>query len=122
MAAAPPTLTSTQRVLRFALEVAALAALATAGFDTAGWPLAIALPLVAAVASGTFGVTGDPRSGSSPVKVPGIARLLIELTIFLAAAAGLAATRQWIPLGIFATGLIVHHALTIPRLRWLLAS
>lgn len=116
-----PVMSPPQRMLRFALEVCALAAISAFGYRSGGWTLGIMLPLIAAIVSGTVGVTDDPRSGKGPVKVPGAVRLGVELLIFAAAGAGLAVLQWWAPLGAFAVAVIVHHALTISRVRWLLS-
>jgi hypothetical protein len=70
--------------LRFAMELAALAAMGYWGWvQHAGlsrWLWALGLPLGAAVIWGTFRVPGDP--GDAPVAVPGAVRLLLELVFF----------------------------------------
>lgn len=70
--------------LRFALELAALAAMAYWGWTVhsgvarALW--AVGLPLLAAIVWGVFRVPNDP--GNAPVAVPGPVRLLIEAAVF----------------------------------------
>ncbi|MGI9667262.1 MAG: YrdB family protein [Acidimicrobiia bacterium] len=111
---------------RFALEIAALIAIAFGAYSLASgpfaWAIAVALPLVAAVAWGTFNVPGDrSRSGAAPVPVPGVVRLLIELDVFLAAvfllwfAAPVASI-------VLACCVVLHYALSIDRIRWLLSQ
>lgn len=113
-----------QLVIRFALEVGSLAAIgrwAGAHFDAAyaylaGWGAAAIVALLWV----TFAVHGDPsRSGRAPVPVPGVARLALELAVFLAGAAALFAMRTWPWLAAFLVGLVVHHLGTLPRLGWL---
>ena len=75
-------------VLRFLLELCALGALGYWGFVTGGTALAkvglgLGIPLVAAVAWGTF------VAPKALVKVPGAARLLVELGVFASATAAL---------------------------------
>lgn len=115
-----PTIPGWQLAIRFLLEVSSLVAI---GFWAHRWGLvpAIGAPLAVAVLWGTFAVAGDPsRSGNAPVAVPGAVRLVLELAVFGGGAAALFAMGQWIPLGVFAAAVIVHHAGTVPRLRWLL--
>ncbi len=115
---------------RFLLEVAALLAL---GFGTyaivsdalptaLAWVVALAVPLVAATAWATFNVPGDKsRSGEAPVPVPGIVRLLVEFNVFVVAvvlvwfASPTAAV-------VLALAVLVHYALSIDRIRWLVAA
>lgn len=107
--------------IRFALELTAQLAMANWGYDVAGWPLAIALPVVASVLWGTFAVVGDPsRSGRAPVPVPGWVRLAIELLVFIGGAAALAGLHLWPWFGFYVAAVVLHHAQTIPRIRWLL--
>ena len=119
----PPKIPGWQLVIRFALEIAAQISIGLWGYRTSGWPLAIALPVIAAGLWGTFAVVGDPsRSGKAPVRVPGIVRLALELLVFLGGAAALAAMEQWVPFGFYLAALALHHAQTTPRVRWLLTQ
>jgi Protein of unknown function (DUF2568) len=75
-------------VLRFLLELCALGALGYWGFVTGGSALAkvglgLGIPLVAAVAWGTF------VAPKALVKVPGAVRLLVEVGVFVSATAAL---------------------------------
>lgn len=77
--------------LRFLLELAMLAALATWGFTVgAGWPLKLLLgaggPVLAAA---VWGVWLAPRS---PRRLPAAGMILLEVVLFGLAAAGLATT------------------------------
>ncbi|MEW6253952.1 MAG: DUF2568 domain-containing protein [Planctomycetota bacterium] len=111
--------------LRFALELAALAALsvwALARFDgAASIALAVLLPLVAATLWATFRVPGDASaSGRAPVPVPGIVRLLLEVALFALGVLALVAaayTAAGTGLGI---AVAVHYALSYDRIIWLL--
>ena len=110
---------------RFLLEMAALVAIGYWGFDQHNgiWHYVFGLggPLLAAAVWATFAVPADPsRSGKAPVSVPGIVRLLIELSLF-----GLAAWTLFdagnTALGLLLVGLvIVHYALSYDRVAWLL--
>jgi hypothetical protein len=79
-------------VVRFLLELIALAAIGWAGWNLgrgglAGGILAAALVLIAASAWGALTVPDDPARNPTPViVVPGWVRLLVELTVFGAAA------------------------------------
>jgi hypothetical protein len=111
--------------LRFGLELAALASLAFAGWRLADGPaaivLAIALPLVAAVAWGVFTVPDDPsRGGGSPVPVPGPIRLALELLVLLGGAAALAVAGAPVAAAVFGALVVLHLAFSGRRLRWLL--
>ena len=115
---------------RFLLEVAALLGM---GFGTyaivsdavptgLAWVLALAVPLVAATAWVTFNVPGDrSRSGEAPVPVPGIVRLLVEFNVFLVAVVLLWFASPTAAI-VLALGVIVHYALSVDRIRWLIAA
>jgi hypothetical protein len=119
-----PRISPWQLILRFALELASLVAWGllarTYVGGTRGAALAWCVPAGLAVLWGTFAVKGDPsRSGRAPVPVPGLARLALELFVFIGAALALALRTEWIALGIFVLVFILHHAMTMDRLRWL---
>lgn len=121
-----PSLAPGNLLLRFALEIAALVGLAVGGWSLVdaplSWLLAAALPLAGIVIWGVFNVPGDPsRSGRAPVSVPGSARLVLEVVVLLAGAAGLAVGGLgW--LAVVMTALVaLHYATTMARVRWLLA-
>jgi hypothetical protein len=74
------------------------------------------------LAWGTFNVPGDrSRNGEAAVPVPGIVRLIVELDVF-----GAAVFVCWFANPTFATalgiGVVVHYALSIDRVKWLLAA
>ena len=88
-----------------------------------GYLFAVGAPLLAAIIWGTFTVPNDPsRSGSAPVAVRGIIRLLIELGFFFAAFWALLemgyATTGWF----FAIIVIIHYAISYDRIIWLLSK
>ena len=111
--------------LRFALELAALAALSVWALaqvhGAASIVLAVILPLIAATLWGTFRVPGDASaSGRAPVPVPGIVRLLLEVALFALGVLALVAaayTAAGTGLGI---AVAVHYALSYDRIIWLL--
>lgn len=111
-------LRSTNLALRFGLELAALAALAYWGFsvDAPGAVrvlLGIGAPLAAAVAWGSYVA---PRARMA---APRSVRLAVELTVFVLAAAALAAAGPPALAWIFAALVLVNSALTtVWRQRW----
>ncbi len=83
-------------VLRFGLELGALAALVAWALKTtdgiASVMLAIALPALAATAWATLRTPGDDSHGGSvPIAVPGVVRLSLEAILFAAATLALLA-------------------------------
>lgn len=111
--------------LRFALELAALAALsvwALARFDgVLGIALAVILPVIAATLWATFRVPGDvSASGRAPVPVPGIVRLLLELALFALGVLALVAAAHATAGMVLAIAVVAHYALSYDRIIWLL--
>ncbi|HBH89852.1 YrdB family protein [Ponticaulis sp.] len=112
-------------LLRFCLELAALAGIGMAAFQAGdgvvGYTYAIAAVLLAAAAWGVFNVPDDPsRSGKAPVRVSGRVRLALELAILLGGSlAFYLAGHAWIALTHVAL-IALHYALSGDRLRWLL--
>jgi hypothetical protein len=112
--------------LRFVLELAALAALAYWGWTThtgllrVGW--AVGLPLVAALVWGLFRVPDDPSHNPEhvPVPVTGVARLLLEVTLFAAALGLLAEVGQETAAAVLSGLVAIHYLLDRDRVRWLL--
>jgi len=110
--------------VRFLLEIIALVTLgawAKAKIPgVMGFVLMVAIPLLAAIAWGTFNVKGDPsRSGKAPVPVPGFIRLLVELAILGSANLALYSlnpTYGWI----FGIVTLAHYILSYDRIAWLL--
>jgi hypothetical protein len=110
--------------VRFALELLALVALGAWGRvqfqGTLGLILMILVPLLAAVAWGTFNVKGDPsRSGKAPVPVPGFVRLSLELIFFGSATWALFTfnpSYSWI----FGLVTLTHYLVSYDRIIWLL--
>lgn len=111
--------------LRFLLEIAALVTIGYWGFSQHSgiWRFIIGLggPLIAAVLWGTFAVPDDlSRSGKAPVAVPGVLRLVLELSLFGFAAWALYDTSSTVMALILASITIAHHALSYDRVAWLL--
>lgn len=109
-------------VLRFFLELAALAAMGYWGWTqhdgAARWLWALGLPLVAAVAWAVFRIPGDP--GTPVIAVPGAVRLLVEI-VFFGGATGLlllAGRPNWaLVLGVLLVG---HYLWAYRRVVWML--
>ncbi|MCZ7540062.1 MAG: DUF2568 domain-containing protein [Anaerolineae bacterium] len=111
--------------LRFALELAALAALsawALARFDgVLSIALAVLLPVIAATLWATFRVPGDSSaSGRAPVPVPGIVRLLLELALFALGVLALVSAGYTDAGTVLGIAVVVHYALSYDRIIWLL--
>jgi hypothetical protein len=111
---------------RFLLEVTALVTLGVGVFAVAPigfrWPVAILGPVIASTVWGTFNVPGDgSRSGRAPVAVSGPFRLVLEVIVLGTAVVVCFAVS--VPLAIALGGATtVHYALSIDRIRWLLAE
>jgi hypothetical protein len=110
--------------LRFLLEIGALVAIGYWGFSehTGIWRflLGIGLPIIAAIAWGAFAVPGDPsRSGKAPVPVPGVLRLVLELSLFGLAAWALHSAGRPVFALILAGLTVFHYAISYDRAAWL---
>jgi hypothetical protein len=121
----PPRTRPWNLALRLGLEIGSLTGLGLATWTHthgAARPIAtLAVPLAAAVIWGSFNVIDDPsRSGEAPVEVRGTARLVIEL--FVLGGGWTAYSLAGHPaIGVaFAVLTVVHYAVALPRLHWLL--
>jgi len=112
-------------IIRFILEITTLIVVGMWGWHQGdGWMRyvwAIGVPMGMSVIWGVFNVPGDiSRSGSAPVVVHGIVRLLIELVFFACGAWAM------MSLGYFSTGqafivvVVLHYAASFNRVIWLL--
>jgi hypothetical protein len=113
-------------LLRFLLELAALAAIGFWGWAGHEGPLryalAIGLPLIAAGLWAVFRVEGDESSGATPiVAVSGILRLILEVVLFAFATWCLFAAGATAAGWVFAGLILLHYALSYDRISWLLA-
>jgi hypothetical protein len=111
--------------VRLLLEIAALVGIGYWGFDQHSgiWRfiLGIGGPLIAAAAWATFAVPDDPsRSSRAPVPIPGVLRLVLELSLFGLAAWALYATGSPLLALILGSITIVHYALSYDRIVWLI--
>ena len=113
--------------VRFLLELSALAAMGIWGWrqgeGVLRFVLAVGVPVLAAVAWGTFAVPDDPsRSGAAPVAVPGAVRLILELSVFLFASWALydieLRSMAWVLVAV----VVVHYAVSYDRVLWLVAQ
>jgi len=113
--------------VRFFLEVSALIAIAAWGWkhsnDWFRFVLAIGLPILVGGIWGIFAVPDDPsRSGSAPIAVRGIVRLLIEFAIFGFATWSLF-NMDFIKVGwIFGIIVFIHYILSYDRIMWLMSK
>ena len=119
-------MSSFQAALRFLIEMAALAAWATAVWrlpepQLMRWVAAVLTVLGLSALWATFRVPGDASaSGGAPFAVAGPVRLGLELLVLLGAGVALAVTGS--PgAGLGLAGLVVaHYVATRDRVRWLL--
>lgn len=112
-------------VLRFLLELAALAGWGFGAFQLTPAPwrfvLVAAVPLAVAAAWGTFATPGDPtRSGRTVVATPGPARLALELAVLFGGSAALYAGGAPAAGLAFAAVLVAYHLVAFDRVSWLL--
>ncbi len=111
--------------IRFLLELSALLAMGVWGWQQSEGRLrlvlAVGIPLIAAILWGIFAVPHDPsRSGTAPIAIPGILRLMLELAVFVLATWALydvgVTKLSWI-LGI---AIIIHYLASYDRILWLI--
>jgi hypothetical protein len=96
--------------LRFLLELCALAALAYWGSQTGPPAVSVVLAIGAPLAGAAlWGVFAAPKSRH---RLRGSRRLVVEIPFFGAAAAGLAATGQWLLALIFAAAVVLSELVT----------
>ena len=111
--------------VRFSLEIVGLVALGWWGWSQSEgvfrFVFALGIPILAAVLWGTFAVPDDPsRSGSAPIQVPGIIRLLLELAFFATATWALFYAGQPVLALVFGLIVLIHYAVSYDRILWLL--
>lgn len=113
--------------LRFLIELASLGGIGWAAWSLTSspwrWLFVVAAPLLAAVIWGVFNVPDDPsRSGSAPVPVRGMVRLILEFVVLGAGIAGLAIVGRPELAGVLALLLVVHYVWGYERIVWLLGQ
>ncbi len=110
--------------LRFVLELVALAGLALLGWTLGGegWRLipAIAIPVAAAAAWGTFRIPNDP--GPAPVAVPGPVRLALEVVVFGGGVLGFAAAGHVTAALVIGAVMVGHYVSSYDRVARLLRN
>lgn len=103
--------------VRFLLEIVMLVALGCWGWHLGshwlGYLLAAAFPLAAATLWGIFRIPNDPKP--APIAIPGVVRLLLELTLFGLAVYGLYAIGHPQPGMWLAIVVIVHYIVSYDR-------
>ena len=111
--------------VRFLIEISALLAMGVWGWQQSdNWlrfGLALGIPIMAALIWGLFAVPEDPsRSGSAPISVPGIIRLLIEI-VFFVLSVWMLYNLHYVRLS-WVLGLIVaiHYLISYDRIIWLI--
>ena len=112
-------------MLRFLLEIAAIAAVGIWGWkqgaDWVRFLWAFLLPILLMAVWGIFAVPEDPsRSGNAPIAVPGWLRLLIELAIFTFATLVLYDIGFLLSSIVFAGICLLHYIASYDRVIWLL--
>lgn len=111
--------------LRFVLEIIMFVAMAIWGWQQGDgflrFVFALGVPLVAALLWGTFAVPGDPsRSGKSPVRTPGIIRLLLELALFGFATWAIYDMGYVVVSMVYGVLVLIHYGLSYDRILWLI--
>jgi len=112
-------------IFRFILELCALTSLGIWGWNQSDglfkFALSIGIPIIIAAIWGVFAVPNDPsRSGSAPVIVSGIVRLLIELAIFAFAIWSLYNIGSLRLSKILGIAVLLHYFLSYDRINWLI--
>jgi len=83
--------------------------------------LAVAVPTIAAAIWGIFAVPNDPsRSGNAPIVVPGLVRLVLELSFFASAVWAFFAMNQLMLGWLFGIIVVIHYMVSYKRISWLL--
>jgi len=111
--------------VRFLLELASIAVFGIWGYHQTDTGLrillAILLPLGFALLWGVFAVKDDPsRSGKTVVRTPGIIRLLLELSLFGAAAWMMLDLDYTLIALILGLTVVIHYFVSFDRIAWLL--
>ena len=114
-------------MIRFILELAALASVGLWGWKSFDgilqYALGLGLPILMTMVWGTFAVPEDPsRSGKAPIPVSGLIRLIIEI-IFFALAVWALYDLEYDRLSYALGGIVlIHYLVSYDRLKWLLAQ
>lgn len=122
------SLTILQSLIRFALELSMLVCLGYFGYNLSETtlvrlPLAILLPVAAMALWVIFRTPGDESAGKEGmVPTPGWLRLLLEIALFLVAAAGAWWAGSRIAAETLLTFAALHYLVTWKRVKWLLTG
>jgi hypothetical protein len=111
--------------LRFFLEIAALGGFAVLSLKISDnwWRYLVVIAVVSALMAiwGVFAVPDDPsRSGNAPVAVSGWLRLALELAILFGGAFAFYLAGYTLPATALTLLIVIHYALWIERISWLL--
>ncbi len=113
--------------IRFILELASLTAIGLwcwrQGDGIMKFVLAFGIPIILAAIWGVFAVPDDPsRSGSAPIVIPGIVRLIFELAFFAFATWSLYELGYTSLSWILGTLVVVHYIISYDRIMWLISQ
>ncbi|CAN5643533.1 hypothetical protein BH23CHL5_BH23CHL5_11140 [soil metagenome] len=115
-------------VIRFSIELAALAGLAYAGWSSSErtavqWLAAMGLPLLGALIWAVFRTPGDQIAGKTPIiPVPGPIRMAIEVAVFVFSAYGIWISGSRAAAETLLTFAALHYLMTWKRVRWLVTG
>jgi hypothetical protein len=124
-ATAAPRVAAAHLAIRFALELALLAALAYWGWHlrdggVVGVILAVAIPVIAGALWGVFRTRGDTGPVEPAVAIPGILRLALEFALIGLAAYGVWSSGSRAAAETLLTAFALHYAVTWERAAWLI--
>ncbi|MGD9710828.1 MAG: YrdB family protein [Thermomicrobiales bacterium] len=117
-----------QAIIRFVLELAMLGCFGFFGYNLSNTtlvrlPLAIIVPAAAVALWATFRTPGDESAGKEGlVPTPGWLRLVLEVALFLTAAAGAWWAGSRIAAETLLTFAALHYLVTWHRVKWLLSG
>src|SRR5262249_2753868 len=122
--ATAPRVAPVHLAIRFALELALLAALAYWGWHLgdggiAGVLLAVVIPVATGLMWGIFRSRGDTGPAESTVAMPGWLRLALELALIGLAAYGVWTSGSRAAAETLLTAFALHYAVTWERAAWL---
>jgi hypothetical protein len=123
-AATAPQVAPAHLAIRFALELALLAALAYWGWHLGGGGfvgvlVAVAMPVTAGLTWGIFRARGDTGPPEPTVAIPGWLRLALEFALIGLAAYGVWTSGSRAAAETLLTAFALHYAVTWERAAWL---
>lgn len=122
------SLTFIQAFIRMLLELGMLLCLGYTGYNLSETTLvrlflAVLLPVLAMALWAIFRAPGDESAGKEAlVHIPGWVRLILELGLFIAAAAGAWWAGSRIAAETLLTFTVLHYVFTWQRVKWLLTG